>query len=49
MILRDADRFFATLRMTGNQRPFGEKAVNGLVAGKGPEFYLGKACVSPEW
>ena len=48
MVFGDTDIFFATLRMTGDQRPFGEKAVNGFLTCQGPEFYLGKACVSPE-
>ncbi len=31
-----------------DQRTFGEKAVNRLVACQGPEFCLGKAFISPE-
>ena len=48
MVLGDTDRFFATLRMTGDQRPFGEKAVNGFVTCQGPEFCLWKTSVSTE-
>ena len=48
MVLGDTDRFFATLRMTENQRAFGEKAVNGFVSCQGPEFCLWNAFVSTE-
>lgn len=46
MILRNTDP--ARSVSLSDQRPLGEKAVDGSIAGEGPEFRLGKACIRPE-